>query len=287
MFGAGTLDLHHHLLDLAEAMRPLPATVSRLASVIADETSQIDEVSSILREDPSLIAALLRESNSAASAPASEIVTVEAAIMRLGLARVLAIATSSALGAETQQPLAAYDLAPGELWGHSITCSYVAEAICRMSSKAVGAEVVTAALLHDIGQIVLNNVLDHEQFTLARENNLLVTTAERELVEVDHAELGAMLLELWEIPRSITDAVRFHHNPDASLGDLLAHVVCVANHLAHEVTDQGFDETVLSEAAEVQLLASLEVLSLDREDVVERATKLLLKAEIIKEDDDY
>ena len=293
MFGAGTLDLHHHLLDLAEAMRPLPATVSKLAAVIADETSQIEDVSSIIREDPSLIAALLRESNSAASAPANEIVTVEAAVMRLGLARVLAIATASSLGSETQKPLAAYDLAAGDLWSHSIVCSYVAETIYRLSPAQVGAEVVTAALLHDIGQIVLDNVLDHDQFVLARAANVRVTTAERELVEVDHAELGALLLELWDIPRSITNAVRFHHDPEASLGELPAHVVFVANVVGHELDlddEDSPDHDDLDEpdeataVAEAQLETSLELLDVDHDELLERSRKALVRAGL-REDD--
>jgi HD-like signal output (HDOD) protein len=289
MYGAGTLDLHHHLLDLAEAMRPLPATVSRLAAVIADESSQIEDVSSIIREDPSLIAALLRESNSAASAPASEIVTVEAAVMRLGLARVLAIATSSSLGSETQKPLPAYDLGAGDLWTHSVTCSYAAEAVYRMSSRAVGPEVVTAALLHDIGQIVLDNVLDRDQFVMAKAVNVLVTTAERELVEVDHAELGALLLELWEIPRTITNAVRFHHDPEAAIGELPAHAVYVANLVAHEIAvddDEIDDDFVeeLHEEEQAQLERSLDLLDVDHEDLVERAIRLLVRAGL-REDD--
>lgn len=287
MFGAGTLDLHHHLLDLAEAMRPLPATVSKLASVIADEQSQIEQVAQIIREDPSLIAALLRESNSAASAPATEIVTVEAAVMRLGLARVLAIATASSLGSETQKPLAAYDLAAGDLWDHSIISSYVAETIYRVSPETIGAEVVTAALLHDIGQIVLDQVLDHDQFVLARAANVRVTTAERDLVEVDHAELGALLLELWDIPRSITNAIRFHHDPEASLGELAAHVVYVANVVGHELghdTEDGDDHERIDEpdaaveAQAAQLAASLDLLGVEHDEVLERSRKALLRA---------
>jgi putative nucleotidyltransferase with HDIG domain len=280
MSNTSNLDFHHHLLDLAEAMRPLPTTVVRLASVIADENSHITEVTSILREDPSLVAALLRESNSAASAPGTGIVTVEAAIMRLGLARVLAIATSTALSiSETQQPLYAYGLPAGRLWDHSIKASYVAEAIYRKMPRMVGAEVVTAALLHDIGQIVLDKVLDPRHFQLARTNNLLVTTAERELVEVDHAELGALLLELWDIPRSITDAVRYHHEPQLGVGHM-AHVTFVANLIAHD-----FDDVVTDRTAELDALleASLVELGLDLDEVLNLSTRILERAGLIEE----
>jgi putative nucleotidyltransferase with HDIG domain len=296
MFHASNLDLHHHLLSLAEAMRPLPMTVCRLAALIADEHSQMADVVTILRDDPSLVAALLRQSNSAASAPATEIVTVEAAIVRLGLARVLAIATHTAIGTQPQEALAAYDLPPGQLWDHSIRVSYVAEAIYRRSPKKVGPEVVTAALLHDIGQIVLDKVLDPLHFHLARDHHVLVTTAERELVEVDHAELGAMLLELWEIPSSISNAVRYHHEPATDV-DFPAHVVRAANLLSHVLDDElGQVGEDLDRAAdpstdraeeraqdEQQLQRSLQLLEVERDDIVARAIDLLRKAGLLPE----
>jgi HD-like signal output (HDOD) protein len=279
MFHASNLDLHHHLLRLAEAVKPLPTTVCRLAALIADEHSQIADVVTILRDDPSLVAALLRQSNSAASAPASEIVTVEAAIVRLGLARVLAIATHAAIGSQPQQALAAYSLPPGKLWEHSILASYVAEAIYRRSAKKVGPEVVTAALLHDIGQIVLDKVLDPAQFQLARDHHVLVTTAERELVEVDHAELGAMLLELWEIPASIASAVRYHHDPSSEV-DFPAHVVRAANLLGHAIAGEPAEPGT---PVEVQLRSSLQLLEVERDDIIERSTDLMRRAGLLSD----
>ena len=254
-------------------------------ALIADEHSQIADVVGILREDPSLVAALLRQSNSAASAPATEIVTVEAAIVRLGLARVLAIATHTAIGTQPQEALAAYDLGPGRLWDHSIRVSYAAEAIFRRSPRKIGPEVVTAALLHDIGQIVLDKVLDPAHFHLARNSHVLVTTAERELVEVDHAELGAMLLELWEIPATIADAVRYHHEPMSDV-DFPAHVVQAANLLIHGLDD---DPDTISqaerEADDEQLRRSLALLEVDRRDIVDRSLELLRRAGLLSDGD--
>jgi putative nucleotidyltransferase with HDIG domain len=207
-------------------------------------------------------------------------VTVEAAIMRLGLARVLAIATNAAMGkSETQKALSAYGLAAGGLWDHSIKTSYVAEAVYRKMPRSIGAEVVTAALLHDIGQIVLDKVLDPRHFQLARTSNLLVTTAERELVEVDHAELGALLLELWEIPRSITDAVRYHHDPAMS-GNAMAHVVFVSNLIAH---DFDLDRPQRTEEEDGLLDQSLQELGLDQDEIQSLARRMLERAGIIED----
>ena len=273
--------LAHHdaIFDLAESFPPLPATVSRLATIIADPRSEVEDVTAILREDPMVVATLLREANSAASAPVNPITTVEAAVMRLGLARVLAVATSSGIPAKAHSELTSYNLSAGELWSHSIRASYVAEAIHRTSRDLAGPEVVTAALLHDIGQMVLDEILDPRFFREARISNIQITTAERELVDVDHAELGAMLLELWGIPDSIATAVRFHHEPDLC-ETMLAHVVSLSDLLVHELTGELSDH---SDDGPGRIEQSLETLGLDHQKIVDKSTMLLDKAGLMPE----
>ena len=268
-----TLEFHHHLLDVAESMKPLPATVSHLAATVADPDAEIDDVLRVLRGDPNLVAAILRESNSAASAPVAQIASIEAAVMRVGLARILALATGSMVGEQTKGPLESYELPAGAMWSHSVKCSYVAEAAYRMLGRKVGAEVVTAALLHDIGQIVLDSFLESDVLQQATVNHANLADAERELIDVDHAELGALLLELWKIPGSVSDAVRWHHHPEQSEG-LGAHVLFVANTLTHEF--DGDRDIVGSE--QVQLAESLELLGLERVELTDRAESLLARA---------
>ena len=256
---------------MAEAVPPLPSTVTRLAVAIADENSELEDVTAIVREDPIVVAALLRESNSAASAPTSEIVTVEAAIMRLGMARVLAVATDSGVTKQTRDELKSYQLGAGELWDHSIRASYVAEAIYKANRSITGPEVVTAALLHDIGQMLLDKILDPGHFTEARHCHADVTLAERELVEVDHAELGALLLELWGIPWSISDAVRHHHQPEFGESSM-PHVVAIADLFVHQIFESRPHQ---AEQNRERLLGHLAELNLDHDTIEAGARKLL------------
>lgn len=275
------LTLHNELLDMAEAVPPLPSTVTRLAVAIADDRSELEEVAGIVREDPMVVAALLRESNSAASAPVSEIVTVEAAIMRLGMARVLAVAADSGVTKQTRDELVSYQLGAGELWDHSIRCSYVAEAVHKMARRTTGPEVVTAALLHDIGQMLLDKILDPVYFDEAWASHGEITAAERELVEVDHAELGALLLELWGIPWSISDAVRHHHQPEFG-ESAMPYVVAVADLFVHEIFETRPDQAVDNHAL---LLDHLGILGLCYDNVRVNARKLLLDYGHLVEDE--
>ncbi len=272
-----TLEFHDHVVTLAESLRPLPTTLSRLAEAIAIESSTVNDVTTILRQDAGIVAALLRESNSAALFPTSEVGTIEGAVVRLGFARVLAIATKAALNGVADIALPAYDMSRLTNERYAVAVSYVAEAIYAESPTQLGPESVTAAVLHDIGQIVMDKLLDPHHFEEARNRHLLITAAERELIDVDHAELGALLLELWDVPKPIIDGVRHHHQPQLSEG-LIAHAVFVADQIANELVDTGHRPSSDPEI-EAMLQHSLGALRVDRQEVTDRAFSLFDRAE--------
>ena len=268
---ATTPGLHREILARAEALKPLPTTVVQLAAAVADEGSDVDDLVSILRRDPNLVATLLREANSAMSASISEIGTIEAAVTRLGSGRVLAIAMNASMSLVTPTLLAGYDISGDELREHAVLTSFIAEAVQSLARDRVGPEGVTAAFLHDIGKVLLDDFLDPRHFTSVRSAEADIIEVERELAEVDHAEVGALLLELWGIPPAICDAIRFHHHPQLAAGEP-ASVVALAGSLAHELdrTAAGSGPGVIDWA-----LANLD---LTRHQVMDRAEKVLRRA---------
>ncbi len=261
-------DIHTQLFDVAEALPPLPGSVVQLASTVADDDSDLDDVVAIVREDPGLATALLAEANSAASGSSSEIVTIEAALVRLGLARTLALSCSKTVGPQAIKALNAYQLPAGGLWRHSVVASYVAEATFRLLRGSVGPEVVTSTLLHDIGRVVVNDVIDPEPFAKIAEH-MTIEAAERELLDADHAEVGGLLLEMWGVPTSITEAVGAHHSPSYARDDP-ATVVSLASAIANQLEPQSVG---VHDANEIERLAF--ALGLDLDLIMSKSRQLL------------
>lgn len=265
---------HDNILTVAEALPPLPSSVVKLAAVIANTNSEIDDVVATLREDPGLVTSVLSEANSAASASATEITTIEAALVRLGFARVLALSCNKTIGPQAVRALQAYRLPTGALWRHSVIASYVAETIFRALRGAVGPDVVTSTLLHDIGRVVLNNSLDRDQLAMIS-RHIAVEDAERELLGVDHAEVGGALLDMWGLPQVIVRAVADHHRP-ANRRDNPATVVSFASHLANDIQP---GPVAFRESATVTELAT--ALDLDPEKIIEASRIALERAGVI------
>ncbi len=266
------LEIHDRLLDLSEAIRPLSATVIELAEAVIDDDVQISKIAQIVSGDPGLAAPLLREANSAFSGSSSEVDTVEGAVVRLGIARVLAVATSASLDGVVPVELPGYDIAGDDLWIHAKTASLAADSIRRLSPMEIGPEIVTAALLHDIGKVIMGQVLVYRQLDQARIHTGDITVAERELISLDHAEVGALLLEMWRLPKSISDPVRHHHAP-FELDGLGAHAIHIADIAAWGVTNP--DEYLITPVAE----DSLQRLGLTLDQIVDAVRRQLERAD--------
>ena len=83
------------------------------------------------------------------------------------------------------------------------------------TSRARAEEAFVAGLLHDIGETLLIVYLpERYERPPSRPTRRArrCTEAERELYGVDHAELGAHLLDAWGLPFPVLEAVAFHHS---------------------------------------------------------------------------
>jgi HD-like signal output (HDOD) protein len=101
-------------------------------------------------------------------------------------------------------------------------------------------DAVAAALLHDIGVLVLlqqDPVRWEKLSALAGRQGRPVHEAERALGGTSHAKIGGYLLALWGLPQTIVEAVAYHHDPSSLPGrnlDAVA-VVHIADALACEI----------------------------------------------------
>ncbi|MDQ1265651.1 MAG: hypothetical protein QG635_802 [Bacteroidota bacterium] len=77
-------------------------------------------------------------------------------------------------------------------------------------------DVYTTGLLHDIGQLALLQTVPHYYDriqSIMHTKKTTMTEAEYQFLGTSHAEIGAYLLGLWDLPHSIVEAIAFHHYP--------------------------------------------------------------------------
>jgi putative nucleotidyltransferase with HDIG domain len=81
-------------------------------------------------------------------------------------------------------------------------------------------EALLLGLVHDIGRQQTQRAAANRQSTCARLLNggCPLAYVERLLFQCDHGDVGAEVLKAWDFPEHLTDAVRYHHRPEASDG---------------------------------------------------------------------
>jgi HD-like signal output (HDOD) protein len=231
------------LTTAAVELEPLPVSTTRLAALVCRETPEIDEVVEVVRFDQALTASLLASANSSWSASRTRITTVRDAVVRLGTGPVLSLALGSALRTRLHRAVPEYGLAEGELWEHSVAASLAGELLTRRSPRRPPAETATAALLHDVGKLVMARFLDDSllgTLHLAAIEGVGRRQAEFDVLGVDHAELGGLVAQTWRLPPSLVRGISYHHSP--TLGDdLIGYAVHIADVIA-KVVGAGLED---------------------------------------------
>lgn len=211
----------------------LPKTVLHVMQLTDDPNSGIGDVAKALVLDQALAARVLKLANSAFYGSSRRISTVSDAVVILGMRMTRNLVMASGCQEMLEKEVLGYGLPPGALLQHSLACASAAQALAKRTKYRGVEEAFVAGLLHDIGKVVMNTYL-RDQFIQVllsvADGTRTYAEAERAVFSFDHAEAGAYLLERWNLPSSLVNAVRYHHTPmDAPVSSPLPCLVHVAD----------------------------------------------------------
>ena len=215
-----------------DALDPMPISVVQLASMAADPGANVNDMAEIIEFDEALTANMLRMANSVWGRAMTPILTVKDAVVRLGTGQILKLAVGNHVAGTMSRSCEGYELDEHELWRHSVCAALAAERLSDYLYSPVPRLAFTAALMHDIGKVLLERHLEpetiHEIREIIRRDKVSFTEAEKYLLGTDHSEVGGVIAEYWKFPPQLVDAIRLHHDPNAS-PDALLDIVYIAN----------------------------------------------------------
>ena len=226
------IKLPENIMEGIKSLPSLSGAAVKLLALLEDPKANANQIEGILRYDPGLTANILRMSNSAYFGLPRKVGSVRQAIVLIGWKRLNHLVMASCVNAIMDKPVPGYDLSPGELWRHSIAVSITAENLAQELNIQSSQEIFTAALLHDIGKLVLGRYVKEEFKTIEKtaSGEVPFEEAERRVLGTDHAEIGAKILMKWSLPIEVVNAVRWHHDPDsAKPTTVLVDIVHIAN----------------------------------------------------------
>ncbi len=204
------------IMAQVKAFPGMPATSAKLLKMLKNSESSAAQIEEILKYDPGLTANILKLTNSAYFGIPSKVSSVKQALILLGWKRLLQLVMTMCMSTVMKKPLPGYDLPHGELWRHSVAVSVAAELVVNALKIPGADEVFTAALLHDIGKLILGGFVqeDLRQIEEMVAKGIAFEVAEFIVLGIDHAQIGAHILEQWSFPSDLVNAVSWHHDPE-------------------------------------------------------------------------
>jgi putative nucleotidyltransferase with HDIG domain len=250
----------------------LPAAAIKCLSLLKNPNFSLREAGAIIETDPILAARLLRLANSAAFGGREGAHTIGNAVTRLGLQRLRAFLVEASAQRVFESSDRRIAEASRTLWTHSVAVALVARdgtALCGGGDPELA---YLGGLLHDIGKpVVAAMLLDVERAMMeARKQAMCINGADFiAVVQRIHRAVGVALVERWEMPVSVRNAVRDCEEYDNTDRVSIANVVRFANAL---VKQRGICVgAVNAEDNDAMVMIGRSLLNMD-ESMVERAT---------------
>lgn len=194
-----------------------PVTIQRVSELLRNDDYSVQEVASVIKYDQAIAANLLKISNSAYLGTRQKIKTIRDAIIYLGQKELIrAVQTAGVIRFFTNRAKGRGKRA-ADLWEHSVAVAVMSQILCRQLYRREDSALYTAALVHDIGKLIMGECIEETSekiFRLVSEKGLSFLEAEEEIIGINHAELGGRIADYWNFPVELRDAIAYHHRPD-------------------------------------------------------------------------
>lgn len=216
-----------------EAVEKFPVLMESRARVMraaTAETGRVGELVEAVESDVGLAIAVLRFANRSVN-PVGGIGTIPSAIDVLKPSGALAIAGTAPVF-DFFETNGGREMRPERFRVHALATQQAADQIGRAIGWEDRDELAVAALLHDVGRLVIANLHpgDRGHFDVVAKSPELRLREERDRLGIDHALVGGVLARRWNLPQRIAVAIERHHADDA---EGLAALVGTADMVAH------------------------------------------------------
>lgn len=245
------------LVQKVKNLPPVSHAALKLISLLDKPSVDNDDIVQVLKFDTVLTARLLKACNAPSFALGEPVSSVDQAVLMLGHQEILHVVLTLAFGSVMTVSSSAYTMEVNKLWEHSLVAATAAEIVLEQIPEldAQPGVAFTASLLHDIGKLVMGQALAPEELAEIRDRverkQISGIDAEKEVMGVDHSEIGATLLEKWRLPENIVEAVANHHRPVVKPQARLSTTVHLTNSIAHQASPppgQNSYDLLVSEA---------------------------------------
>jgi HD-like signal output (HDOD) protein len=224
-----------NLVDQSPQISSLPEIFFQINEAVEDPESSFVEIGEIISGDPSLSARLLRVVNSSFFGFPNKIETITHAVTIVGMAQLrdLALATTVV---NQFKGIPKNLINMEKFWLHSVATGLTAKVIAIYRREANADRFYLMGMLHDLGRLLLLiNIPESVKMVMDKyAKGGTMYAAENDMLGFDHAAVAGKLMQAWQLPGMLQEAVAYHHKSQhAPHYPVAASIVHVADFIAH------------------------------------------------------
>ncbi|MDO8248636.1 MAG: HDOD domain-containing protein, partial [Rhodoferax sp.] len=229
-------ELSQKLAAAVDGMPAFPKSVQKILELTRDVNCSPKDLVQVIDKDPVVTVKVLRVVNSAYYSLPKQITSINHAVVYLGFNTIKNLALSiAAIGILPAHNAAGFD---GQQYLiHSLATAGIAKQLALRVDDADPMDCFIAGLLHDFGKVVFAQFMPQE-FRKALEasqwNETSLHLALREIIGVDHAVVGAMLVEKWRFPADLVETIACQYGPEVKDTPMIA-CVFAANQISKKL----------------------------------------------------
>jgi len=190
-----------------------PAIAQQIIALAADPHADIPQIAAAISRDPAIAAKLLRVANSALYFRQRKSTNLRQALIVLGLHGAMTLALGFSL-VGTYRGLKSNGVDYERYWRRAILGASAAKCFGTLQTLSAVDDIFLAALLQDIAILGVDRAAPDFYRDLPRNaSHREFMGHETARLGIDHAELGAWLLDYWKLPEPVCRAVACSHAP--------------------------------------------------------------------------
>lgn len=217
----------------------LPAVALQVIELTSDVNVSLKELSRTIQNDQGLSAKILKTVNSSFYGLRQRCGTIDKALVMLGLSPVKSLALGFSLVSSIDDPADPGHFDYIAYWRRGLYTGIAGKIVADRAGFDFSDEVFLGGLLQDVGMVAMYRALGDRYIEVlaaaGREHRKLVKF-ELQLLDLQHPDVGAMLVQRWKLPEELSMPVKYHERPSASPASCADHVRCVGlGNFVHDV----------------------------------------------------
>jgi HD-like signal output (HDOD) protein len=202
------------LFRVAQDLPTAPRLLVELGQLIRHPRVDAREITTLLRQDPAMVARLIRMANSAAYARVEPAASIEEAVASVGFSEVHRLVGAVAAQQMADQPLESYGVDGAQMRRNALFVAVIMEELGGASGEDPRS-CYTVGLLRSIGKMALQRLApEGGAVAFSASGHAELDRWEESVWGVNNGEVAERILLHWRLPHDTVVSIRHHYRPE-------------------------------------------------------------------------